>query len=116
MNRKYRHDLESLANESTVVKQKIQLVLYYKNHNVDETLREFGVSKSSLFRYVRKYDGTEASLINGRTNPKKRVPFTDEEEKCFLDSLQVYNSPNCERYVIAPSYKEVYTRDLFRRD
>lgn len=89
------------------LEEKIQLVLYYQNHNVDETLREFGVSRSSLFRYVRKYDGTEESLMDGRKNRKKRVPFTEQEEKSFLDSLQIYNSPNCERYVIGPSYKAV---------
>lgn len=90
---------------------KEHIVLFYQNHNAEETARVFGVKKQSVFRYNRLYDGTIESLMDGRKNRSRKDAFTEEEEARLRASLIVYNQSNCKRYIIAPSFTEVYRKD-----
>ena len=47
---------------------------YLKNGDKDYTCRKYHVSKSSLWRWVKKYDGTRESLEDKSHKPKTRHP------------------------------------------
>ena len=40
-----------------------EIVKYYQNHNTAQTAECFSLSKESVLRYIKHYDGTDQSLI-----------------------------------------------------
>ena len=90
---------------------KKEIVEYYKTHNVIDTIQKFGISRASLARYARKYDGTDESLEDGRTTRENVYKFSERETEMLLASLKKYNPPGRRRNIIEPSYEEIYKGD-----
>lgn len=61
--------------------------LYSKGYSLSLVCRRYHVSKSSLLRWMKKFDGTKESLINKSHKPLSKHPnaHTDEEIKWIKD-------------------------------
>ena len=64
-----------------------------------------------MARYVRKYDGTETSLMDGRTTRENVYKFSVKETEMLLASLKKHNPPGRRRNIIEPSFEEIYKGD-----
>lgn len=47
---------------------------YLNNRDIEYTCRKYHISRSSLWRWVKKYDGTKESLEDKSHKPKTRHP------------------------------------------
>ena len=75
--------------------------LYRNTKDIDHVCRKYHVSKASLMRWNKRYDGTRESLENGSHRPKTPHPnaHTQEELKWIMDYHR--RTPNisiCEMY------------------
>ena len=87
-----------------------QVLRYYENHNTEQTAKEFVISKQTVFRYTKQYDGTDDSLMDGRKKRNRKSSYTDAEEEKLFSSLKEYNQKQRKRNAITPSYTEIYQR------
>ena len=107
---------KSISSKAIPTETKKEIVEYYKTHNVIDTIQKFGISRASLARYVRKYDGTEMSLMDGRTTRENVYKFSVKETEMLLASLKKYNPLGRRRNIIEPSFEEIYNGDLNSRE
>lgn len=75
--------------------------LYHQTKSINHVCRRYHISKSSLMRWNKKFDGTKDSLIDKSHKPHSSHPnaHTDEERKWIKDYLR--RNPNislCELY------------------
>ena len=75
--------------------------LYRQTKSINHVCRRYHISKSSLMRWNKKFDGTKESLIDKSHRPHSKHPnaHTDEEIKWIKDYLK--RNPNislCELY------------------
>ena len=75
--------------------------LYRQTHSINHVCRRYHISKSSLMRWNKKFDGTKASLIDKSHKPLSKHPnaHTDLEIKWIKDYIR--RNPNislCELY------------------
>lgn len=75
--------------------------LYRQTKSINHVCRRYHISKSSLMRWNKKFDGTKESLIDKSHRPHSKHPnaHTDEEIKWIKDYLR--RNPNislCELY------------------
>ena len=79
-----------LPNE---LKTRIYAVGTYRNGNsIDYVCRKYHISRISLWRWNKKYDGSPESLIDKshRPNSRHQNAHTDEEIKVIKDILSVF--------------------------
>ena len=84
-----------------------EIVKYYQNHNTAQTAECFSLSKESVLRYIKHYDGTDQSLIDRRIIKTSRS-YSEQETALLQISLEKYNEENRKRNVITPTYTELY--------
>ena len=87
-----------------------EIIKYFQNHNTAQTAEHFKLSKESILRYVKRYDGTDESLIDRRTMRVSRS-YSEKETELLRNSLEKYNKENRKRNVITPTYTEIYCGD-----
>lgn len=97
------------------VEEKVFLVIYSRSHNIDETMRVYGVSRATVTRYKKKYDGTEESLVDKRTSTARKDSFSQEEKAQYIDLLIEFNKPNVKRLNLAPIITTLHSGDLQRK-
>ena len=84
------------------IQTKIKSVeLFRKTHDVDYVIRKYHISRASLYRRNKQYDGTRESLENKSHKPKTPHPnaHTEQELKWIRDYYR--RNPNisiCELY------------------
>lgn len=84
------------------IQTKIKSVeLFRQTHDVDYVIRKYHISKASLYRWNKQYDGTRESLENKSHKPKTPHPnaHTEQELKWIKDYCR--RNPNisiCELY------------------
>ena len=84
-----------------------EIIKYFQNHNTAQTAEHFELSKESILRYVKRYDGTDESLIDRRTMRVSRS-YSEKETELLRNSLEKYNKENRKSNVITPTYTEIY--------
>lgn len=70
------------------IKIKIKAVeLFRQTHDVDYVIRKYHVSRASVYRWNKRYDGTRESLANKSHKPKTQHPnaHTEQELKWIKD-------------------------------
>ena len=90
-----------------------QMLLFFETHSTRETEECFGVTRQTIRKWQRRYDGTDESLLDKR-NEKKQIIETsvsEEEKVTVLTSLLKYNAPGRKRNVLEPTYYAVYEMD-----
>ena len=73
------------------LKTRIRAVETYRNGNsIDYVCRKYHISRISLWRWDKKYDGTPESLMDKSHRPTSRHPnaHTDEEIKWIKDLIR----------------------------
>lgn len=75
--------------------------LYYQWHNANAVCRRYHISRSSLYRWLKRFDGTKESLVDKSHRPHSVHPnsHTEEELKWIRDYHR--RNPNisvCELY------------------
>ena len=83
-----------------------QIIDYYQTHNTEQTAKEFSISKETVWRYVKRYNGTEESLIDRRHTRVSRS-YSRKEEELLRKSLERYNKAGRKRNVITPTFTEI---------
>lgn len=87
-----------------------EIIKYYQNHNTAQTAERFSLSKQTILRYVRRYDGTDESLID-RRKVKVNRSYSKKEEALLRNSLEKYNNQSRKRNEITPTFTEIYRAD-----
>ena len=91
---------KGITSKAIPTETKKKIVEYYKTHNVIDTIQKFGISRASLARYVRKFDGTETSLMDGRMTRENVYKFSVRETEMLLATLKKHNPPGRRRNII----------------
>ena len=75
--------------------------LYRKGYSVSFVCRRYKISKSSLMRWNKKFDGTKESLIDKSHKPLSKHPNAHTEEEIKWIKNLIKRNPNislCELY------------------
>ena len=96
---------------SQVKYQRQRMVKYAQNHSVTETAIRYGVSRKTVYKWLKRYDGTLASLEDHSHRPKSSPQkHTEEEIKKIKRRVKKYKWKD-----LLLAYQELVEKDGYTR-
>ena len=96
---------------SQVKYQRQRMVKYAQNHSITETAIRYGVSRKTVYKWLKRYDGTLASLEDHSHRPKSSPQkHTEEEIKKIKRRVKKYKWKD-----LLLAYQELVEKDGYTR-
>lgn len=80
-----------MNNITQIIEYRKSVIKYAKNKGVQKTLEEFKVSRATIYRWIKKFDGTNKSLLDKSRRPHSHPNQHTEEE---LRNIRNYKAKN----------------------
>ena len=91
--------------------QRQRMVKYTANHSITETAIRYGVSRKTVYKWVKRYDGTTDSLIDHSHKPlNSPQKHTDREIKLIKKRLKKHKWQD-----LILAYQELVEKDRYTR-
>lgn len=96
---------------NTAEKYRQRYLEYAETHNVSETSRRYRVSRKTLYKWRKRWDGTKESLSDQSRRPKTSpMKHTEQEERQIRKRLK-----QCRRTDLILAYQLLIERDGYTR-
>lgn len=80
-----------MNNITQIIEYRKSVIKYVKNKGVPKALEEFNVSRATIYRWIKKFDGTNKSLLDKSRRPHSHPNQHTEEE---LRNIKNYKAKN----------------------
>lgn len=80
-----------MKNITQIIEYRKSVIKYAKNKGVPKALEEFNVSRATIYRWIKKFDGTNKSLLDKSRRPHSHPNQHTEEE---LRNIRNYKAKN----------------------
>ena len=80
-----------MNNITQIIEYRKSVIKYAKNKGVPKALEEFNVSRTTIYRWIKKFDGTNKSLLDKSRRPHSHPNQHTEEE---LRNIRNYKAKN----------------------
>ena len=80
-----------MNNITQIIEYRKSVIKYAKNKGVPKALEEFNVSRATIYRWIKKFDGTNKSLLDKSRRPHSHPNQHTEEE---LRNIRNYKAKN----------------------
>ena len=80
-----------MNNITQIIEYRKSVIKHAKNKGVKKTLEEFKVSRATIYRWIKKFDGTNKSLLDKSRRPHSHPNQHTEEE---LRNIRNYKAKN----------------------
>ena len=80
-----------MNNITQIIEYRKSVIKYAKNKGVPKALEEFNVSRATIYRWIKKFDGTNKSLLDKSRRPHSHPNQHTEEE---LRNIKNYKAKN----------------------
>ena len=80
-----------MNNITQIIEYRKSVIKYVKNKGVPKALEEFNVSRATIYRWIKKFDGTNKSLLDKSRRPHSHPNQHTEEE---LRNIRNYKAKN----------------------
>ena len=80
-----------MNNITQIIEYRKSVIKHAKNKGVKKTLEEFKVSRATIYRQIKKFDGTNKSLLDKSRRPHSHPNQHTEEE---LRNIRNYKAKN----------------------
>ena len=80
-----------MNNITQIIEYRKSVIKHAKNKGVQKTLEEFKVSRATIYRWIKKFDGTNKSLLDKSRRPHSHPNQHTEEE---LRNIRNYKAKN----------------------
>ena len=69
-----------MNNITQIIEYRKSVIKHAKNKGIKKTLEEFKVSRATIYRWIKKFDGTNKSLLDKSRRPHSHLNQHIEEE------------------------------------
>ena len=80
-----------MNNITQIIEYRKSVIKYAKNKGIPKALEEFNVSRATIYRWIKKFDGTNKSLLDKSRRPHSHPNQHTEEE---LRNIKNYKAKN----------------------
>ena len=80
-----------MNNITQIIEYRKSVIKYAKNKGIPKALEEFNVSRATIYRWIKKFDGTNKSLLDKSRRPHSHPNQHTEEE---LRNIKKYKAKN----------------------
>ena len=80
-----------MNNITQIIEYRKSVIKYAKNKGIPKALEEFNVSRATIYRWIKKFDGTNKSLLDKSRRPHSHPNQHTEEE---LRNIRNYKAKN----------------------
>ena len=80
-----------MNNITQIIEYRKSVIKHAKNKGVQKTLEEFKVSRATIYRWIKKFDGTNKSLLDKSRRPHSHPNQHTEEELRNIRNYKVKN-------------------------
>lgn len=85
-----------------IIEYRKNVIKHAKNKGVQKTLEEFKVSRSTIYRWIKKFNGTNKSLLDKSRRPHSHPNQHTEEE---LRNIRNYKAKNKKKGLVMLWFK-----------